>query len=142
MVFFLALVGTLCWGLAPIFGKLGLQNVNPVTALALRTLIASLVVILWLVEVRGFDQVAATSPRSMFFIAIEAVLATLVGDLAYFAALKLGNINDVTVIMSTSPMVTVVLGHFALGEPIQHYQIAGVLAIVAGLVLIGIQPRF
>jgi len=142
VVFFLALFGTFCWGLAPIFGKLGLQNVNPVTALAARTLLASLVITLWLVQVQGFDRIATIAPRSMLFIAIEAVLATLVGDLAYFAALKLGNINDVTIIMSTSPMITVVLSNVVLGEPMHRYQLGGVLAIVVGLILIGIQPRF
>jgi transporter family protein len=142
LVFLLALLGTFCWGLAPLFGKLGLAQTNPLTALALRTFYTGVVLAGWFGFTRGIAEFRHLPPKIYLFIAFEALLATILGDLAYFSALKIGNLNDVTMIMSTSPMVTLVLSHFFLGEQIYAYQVVGILLIVAGLVLVGLQPKF
>lgn len=142
MVFLLALLGTFCWGLAPLFGKLGLAQTNPLTALALRTFYTGVVLAGWFGFTGGIAEFRLLPPKIYLFIAFEALLATILGDLAYFSALKIGNLNDVTMIMSTSPMVTLILSHFFLGEQIYPYQVIGILLIVAGLVLVGLQPKF
>ncbi|MBF7081780.1 EamA family transporter [Desulfallas sp. Bu1-1] len=133
MAIFYAFLGMLCWGLAPLFGKLGLYNVNPVTALSLRTLIAASLVMGWLIASRGFSQIIQIPPLLWLFISIEAILATLLGDLAYFAALKGGNINEVTLILSCSPLVTMLLSYFFLGEMATGCQIIGAALITIGL---------
>lgn len=142
MVFWVALLGSLCWGLAPLFGKLGLVQANPLAALALRTFYTGVVCAAWFAATGRWGEFQFLPPKVWFFIAFEALLATILGDLAYFTALKLGNINDVTMIMSTSPMITLILSHFFLGEPVYSYQAVGVLLIIAGLVLVGLQPKF
>jgi len=136
MAVFYALLGMLCWGLAPLFGKLGLYSVNPVTALSLRTIIAGTLVMGWLIISRGMHQFFQVPPVFWVLIGIEAVLATLLGDLAYFAALKKGNINDVTLILSCSPLVTMLLSYLFLNEMITNYQIIGAGFITIGLVFI------
>jgi transporter family protein len=136
MAFFYALLGMLCWGLAPLFGKLGLYKVSPVTALSLRTVIASLLVMSWLVGSRGFGQFFQIPPLFWVFIGIEAILATLLGDLAYFAALKKGNINDVTLVLSCSPLVTMLFSYLFMGEIMTNLQLIGALFIIIGLVFI------
>lgn len=128
----------LCWGLAPLFGKLGLFSVNPVTALTIRTIIAGTIVMGWLIGTRGFHHFLEVPPLFWLFISIEAILATLLGDLAYFAALKKGNINDVTLILSCSPIVTMLTSYFFMGEAVAGYQVAGVVLITAGLVCISL----
>jgi len=142
VVFLLAFLGTFCWGLAPLFGKLGLAQVNPLTALALRTFLTGIILTGWFGATRGFGEFQQIPVKVWIFITFEALLATILGDLAYFSALKIGNINDVTIIMSTSPMVTLILSHLFLGEHIHPYQIAGILFVIAGLVLVGLQPKF
>lgn len=136
MAIFYALLGMLCWGLAPLFGKLGLYNINPVAALSLRTLIAASLVTGWLFASRGFGQVLQIPPPLWLFIAIESILATLLGDLAYFAALQRGNINEVTLILSCSPLVTMLLSYFFLGEMVTGCQVVGAALITAGLFLV------
>ena len=141
MVFLYAFLGMLCWGLAPIFGKLGLFRMDPITALSIRTLIAATLVMGWLVgfwKYSHFNQILTVPPLFWVFIAIEAVLATLVGDLAYFAALKWGNINYVTLIMSCSPLVTMFFSYFFLNEPVTGAQIIGAFFIITGLVFISL----
>lgn len=141
MVFLYAFFGMLCWGLAPLFGKLGLFRMDPVTALSFRTLIAATLVMGWLVgfwKYSHINQIFTVPPLFWAFIAIEAVLATLVGDLAYFAALKWGNINYVTLIMSCSPLVTMFFSYFFLNEPVTSAQLIGAFFIITGLVFISL----
>jgi transporter family protein len=133
---FYALFGMFCWGLAPLFGKLGLYNVNPVAALTLRTTIAFLLVTAWNVGTRGLGDFLQIPLAFWIFIAIEALLATLVGDLAYFVALKHGNINDVTLIMSCSPLITMVCSFLFLAEVIYPRHIFGAILIISGLICI------
>lgn len=136
MVFLYSLLGMLCWGIAPLFGKLGLYKVSPVTALSLRTIIAATLVMSWLVASRGFSQFLQIPPLFWMFIAIEALLATILGDLAYFAALKKGNINDVTLVLSCSPLITMISSYIFFGEMMKNIQLIGALFITVGLIFI------
>lgn len=138
----MAVLGTFCWGLAPLFGKLGLSQVNPLTALVLRTFLTAVILAGWLSVTGSLGEFRHIPAKVWLFIALEALLATVLGDLAYFSALKFGNINDVTMIMSTSPMVTLTLSYLFLDEHIYPYQIMGALLIVAGLILVGLKPKF
>lgn len=141
MVILLALFGMVCWGIAPIFGKLGLVNVDPVVALCVRTLMAGTLVAGWSVGTQNFCRFADIAPLFLFFIFMEAVLATLVGDLAYYGALKWGNVNDVILIMSCSPLVTILVSHVFLGEPVTRLQLFGAVLIIGGLSLVSLQYR-
>ncbi|MFZ5597699.1 MAG: EamA family transporter [Bacillota bacterium] len=136
MVFIYSFIGMLCWGIAPLFGKLGLYKVNPTTALSLRTIIAAAVVMGWLIGTRNFSQFAQVPPLFWVFIGIEALLATLFGDLAYFAALKNGNINDVTLILSCSPLITMFFSFLFMGEKMTNIQLMGAFFITLGLAFI------
>ncbi len=138
MFYVYAVLAMLCWGLAPLFGKLGLYHVHPFTALSLRTIIAATVVVSWLIGSRGYNAFLEVPPLFWVFIGIEAILATLLGDLAYFTALKKGGVSQVTLIMSCSPIVTIVLSYLFLGEIMSKYQIIGTIFIALGLVFVGL----
>jgi transporter family protein len=140
MGLFLALLGMFCWGLAPLFGKMGLMYMHSMTALTIRTIIAASLILSWQIVFGGPQYFHAIPLKSLIFIAIEALLATLIGDLAYFMALKRGNINQVTLIMSSAPLITMLAAYAFLGERATANQIIGAVLIVSGLVLVGIQP--
>ncbi len=139
MVFLLAMFGMVCWGLAPVFGKLGLSNVNPITGLLIRTYMAAGLLTIWVIF-NGlgstFAQVKTISWQTWLFIGIEGILATLVGDLAYYAALKHGEVSFVTLVMSCSPLISMLMATFILGEHITLTRTLGSIMIVGGLVLI------
>ncbi|NPV92735.1 MAG: EamA family transporter [Firmicutes bacterium] len=138
----LALLAMFCWGLAPLFGKLGLVKINSITALSIRTIFAACMIISWnLVFGHGLERYLAVPARNLIFIILEALLATLIGDLAYFMALKQGNINQVTLIMSSAPLITIVSSYLFLGERTDLPQLAGALLIIAGLALVGLEPK-
>ncbi len=132
-----ALFGALCWGLAPIFGKLGLGAVDPAAGLYLRTLTASSLVLIWLAVSDGWSHLDGIPPAAWLFVALEAILATLVGDLAYYAALKGGSASQVTLIMASAPVFTLWAGYAFLGERLTWQQALGAALMIGGLLLIG-----
>lgn len=136
MAIICAIIGMLCWGLAPIFGKLGLSGVHPATALSLRTFIAASMVLGWVMLSRNYHEYSTIPRLFWLFIAVEAILATLIGDLAYFAALKLGNVNQVSLIMSCAPIVTLLTSFFIFGENVSFFQLVGAIFISFGLIMV------
>lgn len=136
MVVVLSVLGMVCWGIAPIFAKLGLNNVNPMVGLAVRTMLAAGLVVGWAVIGGMFADIKAIPLNAWIFIAMEAILATLVGDLAYYAAIKSGEVSLVTVIMSSSPLVTILFAVLFLGEKLSLIRIVGAAFIVLGIALV------
>ncbi len=136
MVFLLSLFGMICWGIAPIFAKVGLSNTSPLSGLAIRTIFAACMVTSWVICSGTLSQLKTITVTSWLLIGIEAILATLVGDLAYFAAIKKGDVSFVTIIMSSSPLITLLCSAIFLGEQITFLRIAGSCLIVLGIILI------
>lgn len=138
MSVFYALFGVLCLGLAPLFGKIALDSVNPLTAFALRTVIAALLSIIWLGYTKQYPELHRLPLSAWIIITIEAILAAILGDMAYFYALETGSLHEVSVVMSCSPLVTIVFSHFFLKEMISKRQLIGAMLIISGLVIISL----
>lgn len=136
LVFWLAIFGMVCWGIAPLFAKLGLRNVSPASALALRTLLAACLVGSWVGFSGNLGNIKQIPAMSWLLIGIEAILATLVGDLAYYAAIKYGQVSMVTVIMASSPLVTMLCASVFLGEHITVLQVFGACLIILGISMV------
>jgi len=136
MVFLYAFIGIICLGVAPLFGKTALDHVNPVTAFAIRTVIAAVLVVVWLIVTKTYQEVAHLSQSFWIVITAEAVLAAVLGDLAYFYALQKGKISEVALIMSCTPLITVLLSYFILDEGMSLSILIGAFLITAGLVII------
>lgn len=135
-VFFLAIFGMICWGLAPVFGKLGLSRADPLAGLALRTYLSTGLLTIIMVVSGSWIHIKDIPRQSWIYIGIEGILATLVGDLAYYAALKYGEVSFVTLIMSSSPLVSIIASSLILNEQITLTKFAGGVLILAGIALI------
>ncbi len=136
MVVLLSLFGMICWGIAPVFAKAALKNTDPVAGLVLRTIFAASVVSGWVIISGNFSKVSSIPANTWWLIGIEALLATLVGDLAYYAALKKGDVSLVTIIMSSSPLITILCSVLFLGEQITLMRLIGATLVIAGIILI------
>lgn len=133
----LALFGAICWGVAPIFGKLGLARTDPATGLAARTLIAASLMGSWALASGRLYAVQQIPPRAWLFVALEGLLGTLVGDLAYYASLKWGDAGEVSLVMASAPLVTLLLAGFVLRAAMTWEQGMGAFLIVTGIALLG-----
>lgn len=134
----LALMAAICWGLAPIAAKLALYNTSPVIGMGVRSVIAATMVTVWLLATGHYRMVPDLGRTSVQWLLIEALLATVVGDAAYFYALKYGQAGQVSLIMASSPLVTLVVAIVTLGEPLSVVKVVGAALIIGGLLLIGV----
>lgn len=129
-------IAMLFWGIAPIFGKLGLNEMQPLAALTLRSMIITAILIT-VVTIKGqWGFLSALTIKPAMFIAMEAVCAALLGQLAYYYAIKFGEVSRVSPIVSAFPLVALMLGILFLGEKLTMTKVIAGLLIVSGMILL------
>lgn len=123
------------WGIAPVFGKLGLGDLQPLIALTIRSVIISLLLIIAVTMKGQWGLVAGATTKDIVYIALEGICAALLGQLAYYYALKFGEVSRVSPVVSAFPLVALVLGIIFLGEKVTIFKVIAGLLIVSGIVL-------
>ena len=136
MFYVFALIGMVCWGIAPIFAKTGLRGLSPIVGLSVRTFFTAAVLLTWLFIGGYMTELKEISQRALLLLIAEAVFAMLIGDLAYFTALKYGSASIVMLIMACSPLVTIVCSVILLHEHLTLTNILGGCLAIIGLILI------
>ena len=131
---FFAFGSALFAGLTAVLAKIGIENVNSTLATAVRT--AVVLVFSWLMVfiVGSQDGIGSISARTLLFLVLSG-LATGASWLCYFRALQLGDVNKVAPIDKSSTVLTIRLALILLGEPISLPQVAGVVCIGAGTLM-------
>lgn len=135
--FILALFAAVSWGIAPLFGKVGLRGIHPLNGLAARTIVTVFFVWGWFLASGNVKSITTISKRGWLCLAMEAFLATFAGDLAYYAAIKYGNIGQTALVLAASPLITLWIGYTILDEHITTVKLLGAILIVVGVVLVG-----
>jgi len=134
--YILAIVTLIFWGAAPVFGKIGLAKLNPYTALAIRSFIVAIIMLV-IILVRGdIKELVKIDLKSVAFIGIEGIFAALIGQFAYYYALKLGETSKIVPIASAFPLITVLIAAIFLSEKITLLKGSGIFLIIAGVVLL------
>jgi transporter family protein len=70
------------------------------------------------------------------YIALEGICAALFAQLAYYYALKYGDVGRVSPLVAAFPLVAVFLGIVFLGEKLTVYKVLAALLIVSGITLL------
>lgn len=136
MVILLSMIGMFCWGITPIFVKLALKDLNPQVGLFIRTIFTIAIITGWIFISGNLKDIKKISFNSIMFLAIEAFLATIIGDLAYYAAIKKGAVSIVTIIMASSPFVTIICSILFLNENLTISRFFGACLVIFGTVLV------
>lgn len=131
-----ALLGAVCWGMAPLFGKAGLRGINTMDGLVARTVITTLLVAGLFVYRGGVHKLLAIPGKRWFFLALEAFLATFAGDLGYYYAMKKGAIGQTSLIMASAPLITVWAGWYFFNEVLSPVKIVGAALVIIGVVMV------
>lgn len=131
-----ALLAAFLFGLAPIFGKLGLENVNPAVALSIRSFVISGIMLGWLILSKNINPVADVGMTSWALIALEGICAALIGQLFYYYALKSGDASTVVPIIASFPLFTFIIATFFLGDKVTLSKVGGIASIVLGIILL------
>jgi bacterial/archaeal transporter family protein len=134
--YLLAIITMTFWGAAPIFGKIAMTKLNPYMALAIRSFIVSIIMLI-IISVRGdIRELAKVDLKSIAFIGLEGIFAGLIGQFAYYYALKLGETSKVVPIASAFPLITLIIAVIFLSEKITIMKGSGILLILAGIMLL------
>lgn len=132
-----AFLSAITASLVAIFGKLGLQSIDPTLATTIRSIIMAgflVVVSVFLRKFEGFSF-SSFSGRDWLFIAL-AGLAGALSWLFYFLALKIGLASRVVAIDRLSVVFVVVLAALFLGESFGWKTALGALLMAGGAILI------
>ncbi|MDD3521055.1 MAG: EamA family transporter [Actinomycetota bacterium] len=134
--YLLAIISMFFWGMAPIFGKLGLEKTNPYIAFAIRCFVIAAIMLIVILIKGDFRELAKVDLKSFAFISLEGIFATLIGHFAYYYALKIGETSKVVPITSAFPLITVVISIMFLSEKLTLYKGSGIILIIAGVLLL------
>ena len=133
-----ALLASFCWGFAPLFEKAGLRGTtDPAVGVYIRSLgvvLGAIACAPLLVRLPGrFSDVA---PRQWFFLCAGGFLASIVGQLCFYRALKMGDLSRVVPVGASYPAMACLLGILLLGEPVTWGKGIGILLVVGGTFLL------
>lgn len=134
--FLWALLTACIWGIVPLMEKVGLGGNAPTTAVVVRSfgVVAGLVV--WSLASSPWAAVRAMSWTSVALLAGGGFLASFVGQMAFYQALKTGAISQVTPVAGTYPLIAALLGWVVLREPLTLTRGLGVVCVVIGIILL------
>ena len=135
--FFWALLTMITWGIVPIFEKLGLIKVPIWAGLFYRSMgVVIGVLILTFFKLDEIKQALISPPSGWYFLLIGGLMASIVGQIFFYHALKLGEVSRMTVIAGAYPLISFMLGILILKEKVTLAKISGLIFILLGLILL------
>ena len=130
-----AILAALFAALVAILGKVGVRDVDPTLATAVRAVVMAVFLVgtaLGLGKARGLDSIAA---RPFAFIVLSG-LAGALSWLFYFVALRHGPATGVAALDRLSVVLVFVLAVVFLGDAFTWQAFAGAVLVVVGAVLL------
>lgn len=129
-----ALLAAFCAALTAIFSKLGVKNIDPDLATAIR--VSFILLLVWGICLfsGAARQLGNISLSGIFFLFLSA-MATGFSWLFYFRALNLGDVARVAPIDKLSVPITMLLAFIFLGETLDLKTIIGGALITLGTIL-------
>lgn len=135
--FLWALLTAGIWGIVPVMEKAGLAgSVPPTVGVMIRSLGVAAGFLLLSVAMPPWQALRGVGWPTVWLLAGGGLLASVVGQLAFYHALKHGALNQVTPVAGAYPLIAALLGWLLLREPLTAPRLLGVLCVVLGVVLL------
>lgn len=123
--------------LTAIFAKVGVEEIPSDVAALIRTVIILFVLLFFMAVTRQLSfSVSELSRRSIFFLTLSGIGAAS-SWIAYFRALKVGEVGQVAPIDKMSIVLVAVLGVFVLREKLTGLNWLGIGLAALGAILVG-----
>jgi transporter family protein len=135
--FIYALLGAIAAALASIFAKMGLQNVDSITATALRSIVMTIMVFAVLYFTRGYSGLTNLTQREYLFILLSG-LAGGASWILYFIALQRGEAGRVAIVDRSSVLFVIILATLILQEELTVRKIIAAILVFSALVLLAV----
>lgn len=135
--FYWAILAALVWGIAPVLEKTGLKTVQLTHGIFLRSsgIILGVTVIAFCYP-GIFKSIVKYDIKSIVFIVISGIMASIVGQFFFYNALKLGEASQVVPIAASFPLVTFIISIFILNEEFTISKVMGITFILTGIYLL------
>ncbi len=130
-----AILAAVFAALTAIFGKVGVQDINPDFATLIRTAVILAVAAALVASTGAWQPLASIAARSWLFLVLSG-LATGASWLCYYRALKIGQAAQVAPIDKLSIVLVAVFATVFLGERLSGRNWLGVALIAAGALLV------
>ncbi|MBF0385032.1 MAG: EamA family transporter [Candidatus Omnitrophica bacterium] len=132
-----ALLTVIIWGFVPFLEKIGLNKLPVMTALFFRCMGVMVgISALMLFKLPEVKQALTNPPSGWHYVAIGGLLASVIGQIFFYNALKTGDVSKVTPMAGSFPLVTFLLGVLILKEALTLNKAFGVLFIIIGVFLL------
>jgi len=132
-----ATVAMLAWGAAAVFDKFAMRGIaSPLVALMVRLTVATIAVYIYGIAVGVLPELRTVPRANLIALAIGGLLASLVGQQAYFTAIKYADASRVVPFTASYPVVAMILAVLILKEPLTVPRVVGTLMIIGGLMLV------
>jgi len=132
----LLLLTAILWGSSPILEKIGLGKTDPLTAVTIRSLAISVILLIFITVTGKVREILSVDLKSLVIFSVSGFMAGLLGMWTYFGALKLGATSKVVPIAATYPLVTAILSVIILKEGVTPARLVGTLLIISGIWLV------
>ncbi len=132
-----AILASFIWGCVPLLEKIGLASASVWTGLVFRCF-GVLIGISCLLAIKfsAIKQEIISGVSGWWYLVFGGLLASIVAQIAFYHALKTGEVSRVTPIAATYPLVTFVLGLIFFNETITFSKLVGVFLILLGIILL------
>jgi len=134
--FWWAVLTACIWGVVPLIEKLGLIRSDPTIGVFARSLGVILGVVIFGLLWSPWKALINLSVHSIALLALGGFLASFVGQLVFYQALKSGHVSQVTPVSGAYPLVAAILGWLLLHEPMSTSRVLGVVLIILGVLLL------
>jgi len=130
------LLAAMFWGIAPLFEKMGLGKIEPLTAVAVRSFAISTVLLIGFLSTGKLQELAKLDMRSCVLIMGGGICASLVGQWMFFKSLKAWEASRAVPTAAAYPLVAMLLAILLLGEKLTLGKGLGTALIVIGISLL------
>lgn len=135
--FYYAILAAIVWGMAPILEKTGLKNIEPLSGVLVRSAGVILgAIILSLCNINVFKSALKADPRAVLFLFMGGILASILGQMFFYNALKHGEVSKMVPIAASYPLISFLLGFLFFGESFTVAKGLGLLLVFLGVFLL------
>jgi transporter family protein len=133
-----AVLASFCWGFAPLFEKIGLRgDIDPVVGVLVRTFGVLVGVLILIPTVPKLSsRFAEMTLRNWICLGMGGLIASVIGQLCFYRALKIGEISKVVPIGASYPVLAFLLGTLFFHESITWSKAGGIALVIAGVFLL------
>jgi len=134
--FWWALLASALWGITSVIEKFALGRAEPLPGLFYRCIGAILGLFVLGLFVLKPDQIRSVDPRSGIFLVVSGFIGSFLAFIAFYHALKVGEVSLVVPVASSFFLVAFVLGVVFFGEALTLVKVTAVVLLVAGFWLL------